>query len=101
MLSMQRASISCYACFHLSCRTSATACGRRWDIPDALVQDTVELVVQVNGKVRGKVSVAADAGKDVIEDAAMADENVQRFADGKQVVKVIVVPGRLVNIVVK
>jgi leucyl-tRNA synthetase len=67
----------------------------------ALVQDTIELVVQVNGKVRGKVSVAADAGKDVIEAAALADENVVRFTEGKDVVKVIVVPGRLVNVVVK
>jgi leucyl-tRNA synthetase len=74
-----------------------------WPQPDsdAMVQDTIELVVQVNGKVRGKVSIAADAAKDVIERAAMADENVQRFIDGKNVVKVIVVPGRLVNIVVK
>ena len=67
----------------------------------AMVRDTVELVVQVNGKVRGKVSVAADAAKDVVEQAALADENVQRFIEGKNVVKVIVVPGRLVNIVAK
>jgi leucyl-tRNA synthetase len=74
-----------------------------WPQPDsaAMVQDSIELVVQVNGKVRGKVSVSADASKDVIEQAAMADENVQRFIEGKNVVKVIVVPGRLVNIVVK
>jgi leucyl-tRNA synthetase len=74
-----------------------------WPQPDAvaLVQDTVELVVQVNGKVRGKVLVAADAAKDVIEAAALADENVGRFTEGKMVVKVIVVPGRLVNVVVK
>ena len=67
----------------------------------ALARDTLELVVQVNGKVRGKVSVAADAAKDVVEAAALADENVQRFTKGKNVVKVIVVPGRLVNVVVK
>jgi leucyl-tRNA synthetase len=74
-----------------------------WPEPDAaaLVQDNIELVVQVNGKVRGKVNVAADAAKDAIEALALADENVQRFTEGKQVVKVIVVPGRLVNIVVK
>jgi leucyl-tRNA synthetase len=74
-----------------------------WPQPDAaaLVQDTIELVVQVNGKVRGKVSVAADAAKDVIEQTALADENVQRFTEGLNVVKVIVVPGRLVNVVVK
>ncbi|HHI92980.1 MAG TPA: leucine--tRNA ligase [Gammaproteobacteria bacterium] len=68
---------------------------------DAMVQDTVELIVQVNGKVRGKVSVAADAAKDVIEQVALADQNVQKFTKGKNVVKVIVVPGRLVNVVVK
>jgi len=68
---------------------------------DALVQDTVELVVQVNGKVRGKIEVAADASKDVIEKIALADKNVKKFTDGKNVVKVIVVPGRLVNVVVK
>ncbi len=68
---------------------------------DALVQDTVELVVQVNGKVRGKIEVAADASQDVIEKIALADKNVKKFTDGKNVVKVIVVPGRLVNVVVK
>jgi leucyl-tRNA synthetase len=66
----------------------------------ALELDTVELVVQVNGKLRGKIAVAADAAKDVIEQAALADDNVQRFVDGKPIRKVIVVPGRLVNIVV-
>jgi len=68
---------------------------------DAMMQDTVELVVQVNGKVRGKIEVSADAAKDVIEQIALADENVQKFTDGKNVVKVIVVPGRLVNVVVR
>jgi len=68
---------------------------------DAMIQDTVEMVVQVNGKVRGKVSIASDSVKEIIEQAALADENVQRFTEGKNVVKVIVVPGRLVNVVVK
>ena len=68
---------------------------------DAMVQDTIELVVQVNGKVRGKISVAADAAKDIVEQAALADANVRKFTEGKNVVKVIVVPGRLVNVVVK
>ena len=74
-----------------------------WPQPDdqALMRDSIELVVQVNGKVRGKISVAADAAKDVIEATALADENVQRFTDGLNVVKVIVVQGRLVNVVVK
>ena len=75
---------------------------QRWPEVDdsALQQDLVELVVQVNGKLRAKISVAADAGKNDVEALALADENVQRFIDGKELRKVIVVPGRLVNIVV-
>ncbi len=65
----------------------------------ALEQDSIELVVQVNGKLRGKVSVPADASKDDIEAQALAEENVARFIADKTVRKVIVVPGRLVNIV--
>ena len=66
----------------------------------ALVQDKVELMVQVNGKLRSKISVAADADKESIEALALADENVQKFIEGKDIRKVIVVPGRLINIVV-
>ncbi len=66
----------------------------------ALVQDKIELMVQVNGKLRSKISVAADANKESIESLALADDNVQKFTDGKDIRKVIVVPGRLVNIVV-
>jgi len=66
----------------------------------ALELDMIELVVQVNGKLRGRVAVPADADKAAIEALAIADENVQRFIDGKDIRKVIVVPGRLVNIVV-
>ena len=75
---------------------------QRWPDVDesALELDMVELVVQVNGKLRGRVSVAADASRDDIEKIALADENVQRFIDGKDIRKVIVVPGRLVNVVV-
>jgi leucyl-tRNA synthetase len=75
----------------------------QWPAVDesALVRDTIELVVQVNGKLRGKVNVPASADKAAIEAAALADENVQRFTDGKQVAKVIVVPGKLVNVVIK
>jgi leucyl-tRNA synthetase len=65
----------------------------------ALVRSSIELVVQVNGKVRGKIEVAADASKDSIEQLALADDNVQRFTDGVTIRKVIVVPGRLINIV--
>jgi len=65
----------------------------------ALIQSSIELVVQVNGKVRGKIQVAVDAPKDAIEKQAIDEPNVQRFIEGNTVRKVIVVPGRLVNIV--
>ena len=58
-----------------------------------------ETVLQVNGKVRAKISVAADASKEAIEQVALAHDNVQRFTDGVTVRKVIVVPGKLVNVV--
>ena len=67
----------------------------------ALVKDSLQIIVQVNGKLRSRIEVAASAEKTEIEQAAMDDENVKRFTDGKQVVKVIVVPGKLVNIVVR
>jgi leucyl-tRNA synthetase len=66
----------------------------------ALESDMAEIVVQVNGKLRGRVSVAVDADRDAIGQQALADPNVQRFIEGKEVRKIIVVPGRLVNIVV-
>jgi leucyl-tRNA synthetase len=66
----------------------------------ALVQDRIELVLQVNGKLRGAVSVAAGADKAAIEAAALASPDFQKFAEGKAPKKVIVVPGRLVNVVV-
>ncbi len=65
----------------------------------ALVQHTLELIVQVNGKVRGKVQVNAHASEDEIKSAALVNENVQKFLEGATVQKVIVVKGRLVNIV--
>ncbi|RAV08959.1 leucine--tRNA ligase [Mycolicibacterium sp. GF69] len=67
--------------------------------PQYLVEDTVEYPVQVNGKVRGRVTVAADADADALEAAALADDKVQAFIDGVTPKKVIVVAGRLVNIV--
>jgi leucyl-tRNA synthetase len=66
----------------------------------ALVQDKIELMVQVNGKLRAKIKVAADAQNDAIEALALSDENVKKFTDDKEIRKVIVVPGRLINIVV-
>ena len=65
----------------------------------ALKKDAITLVVQVNGKVRAKLEVPADASRDQMEELAKADENVQKFTDGKIIRKVIVVPGKLVNIV--
>ena len=65
----------------------------------ALARDSIEIVVQVNGKVRAKMEVPADAPKDVVETLALEQDNAQRFIDGKTVRKVIVVPGKLVNIV--
>jgi leucyl-tRNA synthetase len=68
--------------------------------PNYLVEDTVEYPVQVNGKVRGHITVAADADADILEAAALADDKVQAFLAGATPKKVIVVPGRLVNLVV-
>ncbi|MBI2992991.1 MAG: leucine--tRNA ligase [Gammaproteobacteria bacterium] len=67
----------------------------------ALARSEIELVVQVNGKLRGKVEVAADATEADIRAAALADGGVRRFVEGKEIRKVIVVPGRLVNVVVE
>jgi leucyl-tRNA synthetase len=73
-----------------------------WPEPDpaALEQDEIELVVQVNGKLRGNIRVAKTAHKDAIEAAALANEQVQKFVAGQAVKKIVVVPGRLVNVVV-
>ncbi len=65
----------------------------------ALVRDELEIVVQVNGKVRAKMSVPANADKASLEALALGQENVQRFIEGATVRKVIVVPGKLVNVV--
>ncbi len=72
-----------------------------WPVVDesALVQDEVELVLQVNGKLRSRLVIAADADEQTIREAALADANVQRFIESATVRKVIVVPGRLVNVV--
>jgi leucyl-tRNA synthetase len=74
----------------------------RWPEIDeaAMKQDKIELMVQVNGKLRSKIAVAADADQAAVEAVAFAEENVQRFTEGKEVRKVILVPGRLLNIVV-
>jgi leucyl-tRNA synthetase len=66
----------------------------------ALEQEEIELVVQVNGRLRGNIRVARTAGKDAIEAAALASAQVQKFVAGQSVKKIVVVPGRLVNVVV-
>ena len=73
-----------------------------WPVADkaALVQDTIELVAQVNGKLRGHIRVAAGAAREEIEAAALSHEAVIRFLNGQKPKKVVVVPGRLVNVVV-
>ena len=86
------------------------ACGHPADLLDtpwptfdetALARSTMTLVVQVNGKVRGQFEAPVDASRDDLEKLAMADTNAQRFMEGKSVVKVITVPQKLVNIVVR
>lgn len=67
----------------------------------ALKEEQVEIIVQVNGKLRGKVEVPVDTPNDITQELALNEENVKRFIDGKDVVKVISVPNKLVNIVVK
>ena len=73
----------------------------RWPQPDpaALTRSTLELVVQVNGKLRGRIQVAVDAARETIESAALAEPSVQPFVQGKDVKKIVVVPGKLVNVV--
>jgi leucyl-tRNA synthetase len=73
-----------------------------WPVADqnALHVDTVEIVVQVNGKLRARIQSPANASKDALQDAALGDENVRRFIADKNIRKIIVVPGKLVNVVV-
>jgi leucyl-tRNA synthetase len=69
--------------------------------PELLVSDTVTLVVQVNGKLRDRIEAAADAPEADLLSLARASEKVQRHLDGKELVKEVVVPGKLVNLVVR
>jgi leucyl-tRNA synthetase len=91
----------CHALWRMLGHESALV-DQRWPAVDesALSRELVEIVVQVNGKLRGKISVAADADKQTIIVQALADPNAQRFIGDKEVRNTIVVPGRLVNIVV-
>jgi leucyl-tRNA synthetase len=75
---------------------------QRWPVvdPAALVAEDLDIVVQVNGKLRGRMTVPAGSSEDALRRAALADENVRRFVGDKPVRRVIVVPGKLVNVVV-
>ena len=68
---------------------------------NALVKDTVEIVVQINGKIKEKINIAGDLSREEMEKIAMENDKVKGLTDGKNVVKVIAVPGKLINIVVK
>ncbi|NTV94146.1 MAG: class I tRNA ligase family protein, partial [Thiobacillus sp.] len=83
-------------------KPGACLVGSPWPSVDeaALVRNEIELMLQVNGKLRGKIKVAAEAAKDAIEAAALASPDAQKHMEGKPAKKVVVVPGRLVNIVV-
>jgi leucyl-tRNA synthetase len=73
-----------------------------WPEPDpqALEQDEIELVLQVNGKLRGHMRAPKSAGRDELEQLALAHDAVTRYTNGQAVKKVVVIPGRLVNVVV-
>ena len=81
----------------------STLCESPWPTYDEekTVAASYELVLQVNGKVRGKVNMNINASKKEMEEAAMANENVQKFIQGKKILNIVVIPQRLVNIVVK
>ena len=66
-----------------------------------LVADTVDYPIQVNGKVRSRITVPADSSVGEVEKTALADEKITALLDGKAPTKVIVIPGRMVNIVLK
>ena len=82
---------------------TGTICDAAWPKADAtkLQKNTQPIVFQVNGKLRGQLEMARSVSKDEMLAAARADENVKKFTDGKEIVREIVVPGKLVNIVVK
>ncbi len=72
-----------------------------WPEPDetALTRALIKLVVQVNGKLRGQIQVPADAERSAIEQAALADPHVQKFINGQPIRKIVIAPGKLINVV--
>jgi len=74
-----------------------------WPVVDesALVQENVQVIAQVNGKLRAKLMVPLNSANEAVQDLALSDEKIEKFTKGKQIIKVIVVPNKLINIVVK
>ena len=91
-----RCSSSSWCSSRRSLRTSQRSCGTQY-----LVESEVQLTVSFNGKARFQKKFAADATNDEIQAAVLADEQSKKYLDGKQVVKVIVVPKKIVNVVIK
>ena len=91
----------CHALWHALGHEGAVI-DERWPQTDsaALAQDSVEIVVQVNGKLRGRISVPLGLDQEGVKAAALADENVRKFLGAGAVKKIIVVPGKLVSVVV-
>jgi leucyl-tRNA synthetase len=69
--------------------------------PELAKEEEIEIAIQINGRVRSRVLVSADAPEELVRERALSDEKVKASMDGKQLVKAIVVPGKLVNIVVR
>ncbi|PRR78215.1 Leucine--tRNA ligase [Clostridium liquoris] len=69
--------------------------------PDALIKDEIEIAIQINGKVKGRINIPSDFSETAIKEAALNSEDIKKHTEGKNIVKVIVIKGRLVNIVVK
>jgi leucyl-tRNA synthetase len=91
----------CHALWHALGHAEAVI-DARWPEADesALARASFELVVQVNGKLRARIAAPSDATREQLQQLALADEHVQRFVAGQAVRKVVVVPGKLVNVVV-
>ena len=82
---------------------TTTVCDAKWPTWDEkyLQEDQMQMTVSFNGKARFQKAFAADADKDTIEKETLADERCDKYVSGKQIIKVIVVPKRIINIVVK
>ena len=74
-----------------------------WPVVDqsALVQDNVQIIAQVNGKLRAKIMAPLDSNNETIQEIALSNEKIKGFTEKKEIIKVIVVPNKLINVVVK